>query len=128
MPSHALTSFISHHSSLITHHYCRATPIALVLTPIPTLSLPTLSPPIKAESLKTFIEDKWRPLVGQWTLRTAERYVSKGLPVLTLYARADVEKDAKLYRYYASRMRKLAKQTPEVLFTIGNPAEQIKAR
>jgi len=81
----------------------------------------SISPSIKAESLRTFIEDKWRPLVGQWTLRTAERYVHKGLPVLTLYARADVEQDAKLYRYYASRMRKLAKLTPEVLFTIGNP-------
>lgn len=78
---------------------------------------------VNAASLRTFLIEKWQPLVGQMKETTVELYMSSGKPLLTLYARFDVEMDAKLYRYYASRMRKLAVDVPDISFAIANPDE-----
>jgi protein disulfide-isomerase A3 len=63
---------------------------------------------LKTESLKKFIYDKSLPLVGLRSYESQERYSNPKLPMLTVFADIDMEKNIKGYQYLANRVRKVA--------------------
>lgn len=66
---------------------------------------------IKAESLGRFIEDKALPLVGYKVPETRQRYEHTDVPEFTLFTDIDVERNMKMFQYYANRLRKVAKDS-----------------
>ena len=63
---------------------------------------------LDAEALKKFLFKKSVPLVGQKTWKSNERYEKQGVPVVTLFAAVDLEKNPKGFEYFANRLRKVA--------------------
>ena len=76
---------------------------------------------VDGAALLKFINKKALPLVGQKTWKSTARYEAGGLPVLTLFAAVDLEKNAKGYEYYANRLRRVAVDfADKLLFNIGD--------
>jgi len=76
---------------------------------------------VDATALGKFFKKKSIPLVGQKTWKSNDRYEAAGLPVLTLFAAVDLEKNAKGFDYYANRLRKVAvDHTDKLAFNIGD--------
>jgi protein disulfide isomerase len=76
---------------------------------------------LEAEALKKFMYKKSVPLVGQKTWKSGERYDKQGVPVVTLFAAVDLEKNAKGYEYFANRARKVAADfVGKLSFNIGD--------
>jgi hypothetical protein len=63
---------------------------------------------MKKESLGRFVEDKALPLVGLKRTETRQRYEYNDLPELTLFTEVDLDRNMKMFQYYANRMRKVA--------------------
>jgi len=63
---------------------------------------------LDADALKKFITKKSVPLVGQKTWKSGDRYDKQGVPVVTLFAAVDLEKNGKGFDYFANRLRKVA--------------------
>eukprot|EP00628_Pelagophyceae_sp_CCMP2097_P003901 CAMPEP_0184081916 /NCGR_PEP_ID=MMETSP0974-20121125/2945_1 /TAXON_ID=483370 /ORGANISM="non described non described, Strain CCMP2097" /LENGTH=435 /DNA_ID=CAMNT_0026384591 /DNA_START=68 /DNA_END=1375 /DNA_ORIENTATION=+ len=63
---------------------------------------------VDVEALKKFAFKKAVPLVGQKTWKSNDRYDKTGVPVVTLFAKVDLEKNAKGFDYFANRLRKVA--------------------
>lgn len=79
---------------------------------------------LKAESLKKFIYDKSLPLVGLRSFEGEERYRKPGLPIVTVFADVDLDKNFKTFQYVANRVRKVAvDHKGKVLFNIANKKE-----
>ena len=75
----------------------------------------------EAEALKKFMYKKSVPLVGQKTWKSGERYDKQGVPVVTLFAAIDLEKNAKGFDYFANRLRKVAADyVGKLSFNIGD--------
>merc|ERR1712078_867682 len=69
---------------------------------------------LDAEALKKFIFKRSVPLVGQKTWKS-------GVPVVTLFAAIDLEKNAKGFDYFANRLRKVAADyVGKLSFNIGD--------
>ena len=76
---------------------------------------------LDAEALKKFIFKRSVPLVGQKTWKSGERYDKQGVPVVTLFAAIDLEKNAKGFDYFANRLRKVAADyVGKLSFNIGD--------
>lgn len=76
------------------------------------------------DALVKFAAKKGLPLVGQKSWKSNDKYEKSGLPVLTLFAKVDLEKDAKGFDYYANRVRKVAADyATELLFNIGDKSD-----
>ena len=76
---------------------------------------------LDADALKKFIFKKSVPLVGQKTWKSGERYDKQGVPVVTLFAAIDLEKNAKGFDYFANRLRKVAADyVGKLSFNIGD--------
>jgi hypothetical protein len=50
---------------------------------------------VDSDALAKFAMKKALPLVGQKTWKSNDKYDKSGLPVLTLFAKVDLEKDPK---------------------------------
>ncbi len=97
-------------------------PVALVDSKYEKTKLRYSSSTINEASLTTFLKDKWFPLVGILTASNSKQYEALELPVLSLFSRIDPETDVKLFKYYISRLRKVADQfNGKVVFNIANP-------
>ena len=76
---------------------------------------------LDADALKKFITKKSVPLVGQKTWKSGERYEKQGVPVVTLFAAVDLEKNGKGFDYFANRLRKVAVEyVGKLSFNIGD--------
>jgi len=76
---------------------------------------------LDADALKKFITKKSVPLVGQKTWKSGERYEKQGVPVVTLFAAVDLEKNGKGFDYFADRLRKVAVEyVGQLSFNIGD--------
>lgn len=79
---------------------------------------------VDGDALVKFALKKALPLVGQKTWKSNDKYEKSGLPVLTLFVKVDLEKDAKGFDYYANRVRKVATDyASELLFNIGDKGD-----
>lgn len=73
------------------------------------------------EALTKFIYKKSLPLVGQKTWKSNDRYDKAHLPILSLFASIDLEKNPKGFDYFANRLRKVAADYKDkMLFNIGD--------
>ena len=63
---------------------------------------------LKAESLGRFVEDKGVPLVGLKKAETRQRYERTEVPEFTLFTDVDLDRNMKMFQYYANRIRKVA--------------------
>lgn len=75
-------------------------------------------------SLKKFIQEKFAPLVGAFNPDTADAYgvISETKPLFTLFSAYTQDKDAKMYKYFASRLRKIANDFQgNLVFTTADP-------
>lgn len=77
-------------------------------------------PSTKFDGLEKFIYKKSLPLVGQKTWKSGDRYEKVKMPILTLFASVDLEKNPKGFDYFANRLRKVAVEFPSILFNIGD--------
>jgi hypothetical protein len=78
----------------------------------------------KASQLKTFIVEKSIPLVGESTFASKESYDRQSLPVLTVFAHIDSQKNPKGITYIVNRLIKLAKDMKgKVIFNYANVDE-----
>jgi len=76
---------------------------------------------LDADALTKFVFKKSLPLVGQKTWKSGERYEKAKLPILTLFAAIDLEKNPKGFDYFANRLRKVAAEyVGKVVFNIGD--------
>lgn len=60
-------------------------------------------------ALKTFVRQKAVPLVGEMTIHNEKLYRNTRLPVVTVFALIDHEKNPKGFKYLLNRVRKVAK-------------------
>jgi len=71
--------------------------------------------------LKKFVMKHSIALVGQKTWKSNERYTKQGVPVVTLFAAVDLEKNIKGFEYFANRLRKVAMDfTGRLVFNIAD--------
>ncbi|KAH8073959.1 intramolecular oxidoreductase [Aureococcus anophagefferens] len=76
---------------------------------------------LDADALKKFLFKKAVPLVGQKTWKSNERYEKQNVPVVTLFAAIDLEKNPKGFDYFANRLRKVAADfVGKLSFNIGD--------
>lgn len=76
---------------------------------------------IDSEALTKFMYKKSLPLVAQKTWKSGDRYDKANLPILTLFAAVDLEKNPKGFDYFANRLRKVAVDyVGKVVFNIGD--------
>ena len=74
-----------------------------------------------AQTLKKFIYKKSVPLVGQKTWKSGDRYDKAGVPIVTLFAAIDLEKNSKGFDYFANRLRKVAVDyVGKLIFNVGD--------
>jgi protein disulfide isomerase len=75
-------------------------------------------------ALVKFAKKAALPLVGQKTWKSNDRYEAAGVPIVTLFAEVDLEKNAKGFDYYANRMRKVAAEyAGKLVFNIGDKSD-----
>lgn len=77
----------------------------------------------KAESLLDWVHQKALPVVGEMTLKGSTLYDAARLPVVTVFANIDVNRNFKQYQYIANRVRKVATAAEykgKMLFNIAN--------
>jgi len=60
-------------------------------------------------ALKTFVRQKAVPLVGEMTIHNEKLYRNTRLPVVTIFALIEHEKNPKGFKYLLNRVRKVAK-------------------
>ncbi len=78
----------------------------------------------KVEKLQEFVRLKALPVVGEVTMKTMAQYVALRLPVLTVFAAVDLDRNPKGYAYLANRVRKVAAEHKgKLLFNIANAAD-----
>ena len=65
---------------------------------------------LKEESLKRFIFDKAVPLVGEKNFKTSDVYDNLKVPVVTVFADVDQQKNPKGWTYLTNRVQKAAKE------------------
>ncbi|KAJ8603061.1 hypothetical protein CTAYLR_006655 [Chrysophaeum taylorii] len=76
---------------------------------------------LDSDALTKFIYKKSLPLVGQKTWKSGDRYDKAKLPILTLFAAIDLEKNPKGFDYFANRLRKVAVDyVGRVVFNVGD--------
>eukprot|EP00635_Sarcinochrysidales_sp_CCMP3193_P007453 CAMPEP_0118899292 /NCGR_PEP_ID=MMETSP1166-20130328/5913_1 /TAXON_ID=1104430 /ORGANISM="Chrysoreinhardia sp, Strain CCMP3193" /LENGTH=438 /DNA_ID=CAMNT_0006838417 /DNA_START=58 /DNA_END=1374 /DNA_ORIENTATION=- len=76
---------------------------------------------LDADALTKFVYKKSLPLVGQKTWKSGDRYDKAGVPILTLFASIDLEKNPKGFDYFANRLRKVAADyVGKMVFNIGD--------
>jgi len=63
---------------------------------------------ISGSALKSWLQTRAQPLVGQFTPSTKERYFAKKLPVVIVFFNLNWEGDAKGANYFLNRVRKVA--------------------
>jgi hypothetical protein len=63
---------------------------------------------LSAAAVKSWLLSKAQPLVAQFTYATKERYLSKKLPVVLVFADIDWKGNPKGTAYYLNRARKVA--------------------
>jgi len=71
-------------------------------------------------TLKSWITKNSLPLVGALNEDTQERYNGANKAILTLWANIDFARDPKGSNYVANRLRKVAENYPEIVFTVGD--------
>jgi len=79
---------------------------------------------LKKESLIKFVREKSLPAVGELTHRSESQYSSLPLPVVTVFADIDHEKNPKGYLYIVNRLRKVAKDyLGKIYFNIADTSD-----
>jgi len=79
---------------------------------------------LKLGSLEKFVFDKALPLVGEKTFKSADSYDNTKLPMVTVFADVNHEKNAKGYQYLANRVRKVAKEfAGKLVFNIASKSD-----
>lgn len=73
------------------------------------------------DALAKFVYKKSLPLVGQKTWKSGDRYEKAKVPIVTLFAAVDLEKNPKGFDYFANRLRKVAADyVGRLVFNIGD--------
>eukprot|EP01041_Mallomonas_annulata_P010780 gene10780-22506_t len=76
------------------------------------------------DSLEKFIYDKSTPLVGAKTEKSGDRLDKLKIPVVTLFAEVDTDKNIKQWQYYANRLRKIAQDYKnKIIFEIASASD-----
>jgi protein disulfide isomerase family A protein 3 len=75
---------------------------------------------VNNNALQSWIYQNYLPLAGVINQGNTEHYDRKGLPIFKVLAAVDVNKNQKQADYYLNRLRKVAKEFPQISFAVGH--------